>query len=70
VVGLEALTEVEWSDNVTYLSRQTGKMGALILADYNSFGIERRTGLGNQPHFISWKAVLTIEVLSESESFE
>jgi hypothetical protein len=67
--GDEDLVEVKWSDNVTYLSRQIGKIEALILEGYNEFGIEVRTGLDKQPHFVSWNAVLTIKLLSESESF-
>jgi hypothetical protein len=58
--------EVEaWPDNVTYHSQQVGKMAAVYLAGYNQHGIEVRTGLDEWPFFISWNAVLQIELLPD-----
>jgi hypothetical protein len=55
----------EWPDNVTYHSRQVGKMAAVYLAGYNQLGIEVRSGLDEWPYFISWNAVLQIELLPD-----
>jgi hypothetical protein len=55
--------EEEWPYNLTFQAEQIGKMGAYILDGYNQLGIEVRTGLDNRPAFISWNAVLQIELL-------
>jgi hypothetical protein len=61
----EAEEDEEWPDNVTYLSHKVGKMGTVYLVGYNQLGIEVRTGLDDWPYFISWTAVLQIELLPE-----
>jgi hypothetical protein len=61
----EAEEEEEWPDNVTYHSHKVGKMGAVYLVGYNQLGIEVRTGLDEWPYFISWNAVLQIELLRD-----
>jgi hypothetical protein len=55
----------EWPDNLTYQSHKVGKMGAVYLVGYNQLGIEVRTGLNDWPYFISWNAVLQIELLPD-----
>ena len=61
----DGAVDEEWPDNVSYESRQIGKMGAFIFVGYNDMGIEVRTGVDEWPHFISWSAVLVIELLEE-----
>ncbi len=61
----EAEEDEEWPDNVTYHSHKVGKMGALYLVGYNQHGIEVRSGLDEWPYFISWNAVLQIELLPD-----